>query len=58
MAHECPECGLMCYCNGDIDDFLLNGTDEEFGCTHYLRPECDGYIGEDDDCEDEEESIA
>lgn len=20
MAHECPECGLTCHCDGDIDD--------------------------------------
>lgn len=21
--HTCPECGLTCHCNGDIDDLLL-----------------------------------
>ncbi len=20
MAHICPDCGSLCYCNGDIDD--------------------------------------
>lgn len=20
MAHTCPECGMRCYCHGDIDD--------------------------------------
>lgn len=20
MAHTCPECGMSCYCKGDIDD--------------------------------------
>ena len=50
MAHECPECGLVCYCGGDIDDILLSGTDEESRCTHYLRRECDGYDGDEDDC--------
>ncbi|KKN09101.1 hypothetical protein LCGC14_1050120 [marine sediment metagenome] len=24
MAHECPECGQMCYCNGDVDDYCHN----------------------------------
>ena len=54
MAHSCPECGSQCYCNGDIDDILLEGTDEEEACTC-----CSGGDDEDDevdyddqDCED------
>lgn len=34
MAHSCPTCGHACYCGGDIDDILLEGTDEEALCTH------------------------
>lgn len=34
MAHECFECGEMCYCGGDIDDMLMSGTPEEMRCTH------------------------
>lgn len=52
MAHECPECGLMCYCGGDIDDLLMNGIDEEIHCRHYLRPECDGYELDGEDYEE------
>ena len=52
MAHECPECGLICYCGGDIDDMLFSETEEEFSCTHYLRRECDGYGLDEDDCMD------
>jgi hypothetical protein len=43
MAHECPNCGMICHCGGDIDDICFSGTSEEFGCTH-----CDG-----DDTEEE-----
>lgn len=34
MAHECSECGQVCYCGGDIDDCLFNGTPEELHCRH------------------------
>lgn len=34
MAHECPDCGCTCYCHGDIDDVILNGTEEENKCNH------------------------
>ena len=34
MAHECPECGELCYCGGDIDDCLLNIHADVMGCTH------------------------
>lgn len=33
MAHECPECGQICYCSGDIDDVLLDYY-EEISCIH------------------------
>jgi hypothetical protein len=32
MAHECPQCGMTCYCNGDIDDCLLDDAEAEAEC--------------------------
>lgn len=43
MAHECPECGSICYCKGDIDDICLNLAADAARCNHYLKPDCDGY---------------
>ena len=47
MAHECPECGQMCYCGRDIDDCLLNLEEDVVHCTH-----CP-YDGGDSDHDDE-----
>jgi hypothetical protein len=33
MAHSCPECGQACYCNGDIDDCLLDDEAAVIACT-------------------------
>jgi len=44
MAHECPDCGQQCYCNGDIDDCCNNFEADVMRCTH-----CEG---EPDDVED------
>jgi len=41
MAPECPECGVICHCNGDIDDCLNNFEDDQNRCTHYLECERD-----------------
>ena len=53
MAHECPECGCICYCNGDIDDILLNIPRDQDRCVHYKQCELDyeeeDYEGEDYD---------
>ena len=35
MAHECPECGQICHCCGDIDDCLLNSDEDVSNCEHY-----------------------
>jgi hypothetical protein len=32
MAHSCPTCGQVCYCGGDLDDILLEDTEEEEQC--------------------------
>lgn len=34
MAHECPECGQVCYCNGDIDDCCFNFEEDVINCCH------------------------
>lgn len=49
MSHECPECGALCFCNGDIDDCMLNVPKYQDRCRHYLEPECCGYEGDDDE---------
>ncbi len=51
MAHSCPDCDQTCYCNGDIDDILIE--DEK----HVRRCVCCPIDGDIDDIliEDEEE---
>lgn len=49
MAHECPDCGMTCHCNGDIDDCLLGDPIAESHCKH-----CDGKDDEDDGEQKEE----
>ena len=44
MAHECPECGLLCHCHGDIDDVCYG---EAINCNH-----CDFSQGEESICYD------
>ena len=41
MAHTCPECGQMCYCNGDIDDCCNDFEEDVMNCSHYLECEKD-----------------
>jgi hypothetical protein len=48
MAHSCPTCDEVCYCNGDIDDVLLDDEDAIAGCTH-----CNEDGSEDEFPEDE-----
>lgn len=40
MAHDCPECGTLCRCGGDIDDIHW-GDDTPFSdkCTHWKQCE-------------------
>jgi len=47
MAHECPECGQVCHCNGDIDDLILNDEDDIINCNHYQT--CEDYDFDYDD---------
>lgn len=34
MAHECPECGLVCHCGSDIEDCLMNNEEDVQACIH------------------------
>lgn len=34
MAHSCPDCGMLCYCGGDIDDCEFDDTPEQMRCGH------------------------
>lgn len=49
MAHECPSCGSMCYCNGDIDDCLIPSRKAEAQCECCACRTC-GYDPEDCVC--------
>ena len=54
MAHDCPECGMSCYCNGDIDDINFG---ERWDCKCALTNQnCCGYedYEEEDDWLDDE----
>lgn len=55
MAHECPDCGLICHCRGDIDDLLLNRDPEVCACTHCDPTDREGEVswGMEDEIEDE-----
>jgi len=44
MAHSCPDCGMQCYCGGDIDDCCFDNTPEQDRCMH-----CDPFDDEHDD---------
>jgi C4-type Zn-finger protein len=49
MAHECPECGMICHCGVDIDDCVMNDDDDVVACVHCVCKEC-GYLASDCDC--------
>jgi len=41
MAHECPECGMLCHCGGDFDDINFgDGTAEAMNCRHCDCDKC------------------
>lgn len=58
MAHSCPECGLTCHCNGDLDDLLFAGSPEEENCTCCICKQCGDTLEfcmcDDDRWEDDE----
>lgn len=49
MAHTCPDCGMTCHCNGDIDDLCLDFEDDVMACTHCYDFETDDFDNEFDD---------
>lgn len=50
MAHTCPDCGQMCYCNGDVDDIDWGeASPEANACTHFKQCEEEYDNGEEDD---------
>lgn len=51
MAHECPACGQMCYCGGDIDDCCNNFEKDVINCEHWKQ--CEAESDEDDLYDDE-----
>lgn len=48
MAHTCPECGIICYCNGDIDDIKFDWKDDVIVCMH-----CENFEKDELDCEND-----
>jgi hypothetical protein len=49
MSHECPDCGMECYCDGDD----TGGLPQPLDCPHRIRhndEDEDDY----DECDDEE----
>ena len=46
MAHQCPNCGLKCHCQGDIDDLILG---ENYNCSCCDRDDDDDYDEDDDE---------
>ena len=40
MAHECPECGQVCHCNGDIDDIVFDDDKAEGNCICCVCSRC------------------
>ena len=50
MAHECHNCGMVCHCNGDIDDLVFSEGAEADRCMC-----CDEDDRDDDEYYAEEE---
>ena len=48
MSHECPECGMVCFCKGDIESCLMNDVGYQMNCTH-----CQDEDTEDEDVNDD-----
>lgn len=47
MSHQCPECYSVCYCNGDIDDCLLNLDADIARCRHCEDADWESILDED-----------
>ena len=42
MSHECPDCGELCHCNGDIDDCCNDFEDDYWDFEVKQPPEMEG----------------
>ena len=49
MAHECPDCYMVCYCGGDIDDIEF-----DHGPSGGCRCDCYKDAGDDGDFDEDE----
>ena len=66
MAHTCPVCGQTCYCNGDIDDIILDTEEAVAKCTHCSEYEddssqcdyCDAAVRADKAAQERDEAVA
>lgn len=56
MAHECPECGQMCHCNGDIEDCCNNFDEDVINCVHWKQCETEN-TDDDNECDCYEPSL-
>jgi len=55
MAHECPNCGMTCFCNGDISDMIFNDPGHVHNCQHCYENDDDNdfkYTDWEEDWED------
>lgn len=52
MAHSCPECGLLCHCNGDIDDCCFDFEEDVIRCDHCEEEDADRYEDFSEDADD------
>lgn len=50
--HTCRECGKICYCNGDSDDFDVDDERAEINCTCCLEFTDDEFRFYDYDADD------
>jgi hypothetical protein len=53
MAHSCPDCGSVCYCSGDIDDCLIDDTEDQNACLH-----CFDEDSREDDCDEDWDTVS
>ena len=56
MAHNCPDCGQLCFCGGDIDDCCNDFEGDVLNCSHYLTEGCSDSDFQDEDPEPESEA--
>jgi hypothetical protein len=47
MAHTCPSCGSICYCNGDIDDCCNDFEGDVVNCIHWMK--CEKELEDEDE---------